>query len=1083
MAYTLTQLEAFFKNANAGTAATAAQITGLQGIANQNATGVLTDAQALAATIALSANITTEVSVQTYQFFTGVAPSEAGLAALNAAYVGSGAQAGLNGENRYIAQSVSLALQNATAKANFAATYGSLSIADATKAAYNVIVGNAAAAAAGINVDNAVAFLSSAASVAYYTAFVRANAGLGANPSAADVDLAVKAALVGSIIYNATVFNNGTGVGSYATAANNLIKDLADDGKLVNNNAAGIDLFTAYPVTPGVGSTYALSINADTLTGTAGNDTFTGVVSATANTTTATTGDVLNGGAGTDTLNLTIASTANPGLLQTSSIENVTVRALGDATIDLLLANDITSFTSTGGTNDITVNNAQLATTFSVANTITTGGATADLTVNYRAVDVLGTADVAKLAVESAGSSILAAGNTAPTVTNSVLTVGAGIEAITLATKGSNWVNVVGTATVDKLTVTGNGTNVITVGAMKAAATIDASTSTGTNTFDLVNSLSTGDVVTGGTGTDTLAFTASNTATVTVSAVETLQVNGGTAVTTFSANPGLTSLNVRSTDATTIAGVSSLSNLNYQGTQVAAYAGTSGNVTLNTAFGGSADALAINVGNQGVTANGSYNIGTLKVSGIEGITLTQADMLATGTTTAVIHDTGLKTLAATTPGNLALTLSTFASDAPGFSGSASTTGSNTVTSIDLGGVTGTANMTFQAGTFAAAATVKAAVGGSTFGFGAETASDVITVTGGNGVDSITTGNAGTYVVTLGGGATNTFTGAALTAAASGNTVNVTGGDGADDITGGANADVINGGAGNDTIRGGLGADTLNGGLGADTYNFTLGVAATNATAEVQTITATQNGAGNAAATYLVNILGTTVQFTSDASPTAAEFTAGMTQALNAVAAGRYVAVDNNANTAGQVQITYANAQGNAAQATVQVFNSATAAGTTAGQTNGLDLVAATTTPGIAAVAATASDSTSTGMDMVTFVSNSDIISVGGQIVINGGDAVTAAAAGNANISAAGLATFHVNDNTLALKLTAIAADLAAGGEAAREAAVFVDQGQAYLFVSDGIAGVTTGDLVIQLVGVTALTTGIGLTGQNITSIS
>ncbi|ATC32718.1 hypothetical protein CA606_10385 [Caulobacter vibrioides] len=133
MAYTLTQLETFFKNANAGTAATAAQITGLQGIANQNATGVLTDAAALQSAIDLASDVTTAVSIQTYQFFTGKAPSEAGLAFLNAAYVGSGVQAGLNGENRYIAQSVSLALDNPDAEAKFAATYGSLSIIEATR--------------------------------------------------------------------------------------------------------------------------------------------------------------------------------------------------------------------------------------------------------------------------------------------------------------------------------------------------------------------------------------------------------------------------------------------------------------------------------------------------------------------------------------------------------------------------------------------------------------------------------------------------------------------------------------------------------------------------------------------------------------------------------------------------------------------------------------------------------------------------------------------------------------------------------------------------------------------------------------
>ena len=270
MAYTLAQLTTFFTNANAGTAPTSAQLAGLQGIANQNATGALVDAAALQATINLASDATTAVSVQTYQFFLGFAPSQEGLAALNTAYVGSGSQAGLNGENRYIAQAVSLATQNADAKAAFAGTYGSLSYADATAAIYNVIVGNAAAADAGINVSAAVAFLSSQASIDYYTAFVKANVPGMATASAADLKLGVLAALAGEIIYQATVFNNGAGVGSYATAANNLVKDLADDGVLTANNVAGINLFGSYGTAPVIPTpqpvTYALSVDSPTVT-------------------------------------------------------------------------------------------------------------------------------------------------------------------------------------------------------------------------------------------------------------------------------------------------------------------------------------------------------------------------------------------------------------------------------------------------------------------------------------------------------------------------------------------------------------------------------------------------------------------------------------------------------------------------------------------------------------------------------------------------------------------------------------------------------------------------------------------------
>ena len=138
---------------------------------------------------------------------------------------------------------------------------------------------------------------------------------------------------------------------------------------------------------------------------------------------------------------------------------------------------------------------------------------------------------------------------------------------------------------------------------------------------------------------------------------------------------------------------------------------------------------------------------------------------------------------------------------------------------------------------------------------------------------------------------------------------------------------------------------------------------------------------------------------------------------------------------------------------------------------------------MAAVARTDSDSTEANPDILTYVSGADIIDVvAGDIVINGGDAVTAAAAGNANISAAGLATFHANDTTLALKLIAVAADLDAGA-AVREAAVFVHNGQGYMFISDGVAGLTSSDAVIVLTGVTTIATGMTLVGGNVTAIA
>ncbi|WP_434248180.1 beta strand repeat-containing protein [Aliarcobacter cryaerophilus] len=87
-----------------------------------------------------------------------------------------------------------------------------------------------------------------------------------------------------------------------------------------------------------------------------------------------------------------------------------------------------------------------------------------------------------------------------------------------------------------------------------------------------------------------------------------------------------------------------------------------------------------------------------------------------------------------------------------------------------------------------------------------------------------------------------------------------------------------------------------------------------------------------------------------------------------------------------------------------------------------------------------------------------------------GGSAAAATAGNASISTGGKATFDATDNTLALKITAVAADLDAGGAVAGRVAFFEDSGNTYVFITDAAAGNTTGDDLIELTGVTGLTT-------------
>ncbi|MDI1365739.1 MAG: S-layer protein, partial [bacterium] len=113
MAYTTAQLVTAFTNANLGKAPDSATTLTLDAYATQSQTGGVTDAVAFANTLKL-VNNTTAVAVETYQFFTGHAPSAAGLDYLvdsttntndlNDAYYAKFAQ-----ENRFINFSINLA--------------------------------------------------------------------------------------------------------------------------------------------------------------------------------------------------------------------------------------------------------------------------------------------------------------------------------------------------------------------------------------------------------------------------------------------------------------------------------------------------------------------------------------------------------------------------------------------------------------------------------------------------------------------------------------------------------------------------------------------------------------------------------------------------------------------------------------------------------------------------------------------------------------------------------------------------------------------------------------------------------------
>jgi hypothetical protein len=625
-----------------------------------------------------------------------------------------------------------------------------------------------------------------------------------------------------------------------------------------------------------------------------------GFVSGTSTSVTLTGGDQINGGAGNDSLNITIDTNTTANTTQTpalTAVETVSVRNLAANTqiLNLVQATGVTSVVTNnslaGGT--LSVTNAPLAATYGVTNSPADAASNATgVSVTFSSADILGTADTANFSVTSAGSKV---GNAASKPAALAIANTSAVEAVSVATSGTNYIKVGGAGTDTKsVTITGAGVNEIALDTtLNSTLTLDASTSTGTNTFSLGSSLTSSDVVKGGSGSDTLVVALGSASGVSVTGVETLRISQGStdaANLSFAANPAFTTIEVRDSDEAETAiltGITTGTTLAFVGadtgtTNATFTKGLATNdvsftkVQLNTAMAGTADTLNVNLGNQGVTAATGYTA-NVKGSGIETVNFTQSDIYSSARSTLTLTDTGAKTITATSAGGVDLTFEGRASQAPNAAAYTSTTVTethgNTVTLIDFSGVTGTATLTIggvQTGVFAAAAELKTAIGGMSYTFGTETATDVITVTGNAGADVIVTGDIGTYKANLGAG-NDQFNANAIGTAGNG-TVTVDGGAGDDTITGGINADTLSGGDGADTLVGGKGADILSGNAGSDTYTFAAGTAAVSATNQISTLTPFDLELGE---TLNVTIGGTTYSqvFRTDVATTLADFVA------------------------------------------------------------------------------------------------------------------------------------------------------------------------------------------------------------------
>jgi Ca2+-binding RTX toxin-like protein len=244
---------------------------------------------------------------------------------------------------------------------------------------------------------------------------------------------------------------------------------------------AALTTVVAETVTAGAvaGQGFTLTSGSNTFTGSTGNDSFDGSLSAGVQT--LTTGDQLSGGAGTDSLIATITGSVTPALL--SSIENVTITNTALATLGMANATGTTSLNLQSAAGALTV------TGLGKAVGVTLSDSAQNHTITYNDVD--GSADSATVTLSN-----ITAG------THSLL----GIETLSLVASGTSNVLTALTATqATRINVSGSAGVNLGAALGTAALTVDASTATGVLTV-ITGASTTGQTITGGSGNDVITM-------------------------------------------------------------------------------------------------------------------------------------------------------------------------------------------------------------------------------------------------------------------------------------------------------------------------------------------------------------------------------------------------------------------------------------------------------------------------------------------------------------------------------------------------------------------------------------------------
>lgn len=314
--------------------------------------------------------------------------------------------------------------------------------------------------------------------------------------------------------------------------------------------------------------------------------------------------------------------------------------------------------------------------------------------------------------------------------------------------------------------------------------------------------------------------------------------------------------------------------------------------------------------------------------------------------------------------------------------------------------------------------------------------------------------------------------------------------GNDTITGSAGNDSIFGGAGNDSVTGGAGADYFGVDAGTDTITdlggSNVGNGVTDYDADILVV--------SAGATANVNV-------SDDWTATAATInngTATLTLASNdaaAIANSQNDGVDINLSAATGTSGFTVNARNTSATVIGVAWAANDIVGTSRADTiyvgpnagnytlgAGADRVIFSTALGGSAPGGSAGLTNVVGfLGISDYLSGTDIIdldTVNITIVAEG----SIASAGMASISSSGLASFNGGDNNNYKKLVAVENAMTAGTADMGETAFWSDGSDTYVFISDGVALLTSNDHLIKLIGLVNPTV-MTISGGDITAIS